>query len=193
MMMVMKRKEVLIGALIVLIGVAAFINFNYAQPQEAPTVAVTEETGDVQAEPETQTSAETQEAEPVGKLGEAQLVSAQVTDYFAQARLSREQARSTTTERLNEMIANENIDPETKQQAQSDLLAIANVADKEASAENMIKAKGYADAVVYVSGQTASVTVKAQSLEEADIAKIQDIVGAQTGVSIKNIKIVEVW
>jgi len=193
MMMVMKRKEVLIGALIVLIGVAAFINFNYAQPQEAPTVAVTEEAGDVQAEPETQTSAETQEAEPVGKLGEAQLVSAQVTDYFAQARLSREQARSTTTERLNEMIANENIDPETKQQAQSDLLAIANVADKEASAENMIKAKGYADAVVYVSGQTASVTVKAQSLEEADIAKIQDIVGAQTGVSIKNIKIVEVW
>ena len=193
MMMVMKRKEVLIGALIVLIGVAAFINFNYAQPQEAPTVAVTEEAGDVQAEPETQTSAETQEAEPVGKLGEAQLVSAQVTDYFAQARLSREQARSTTAERLNEMIANENIDPETKQQAQSDLLAIANVADKEASAENMIKAKGYADAVVYVSGQTASVTVKAQSLEEADIAKIQDIVGAQTGVSIKNIKIVEVW
>jgi len=193
MMMVMKRKEVLIGALIVLIGVAAFINFNYAQPQEAPTVAVTEEAGDVQAEPETQTSAETQEAEPVGKLGEAQLVSAQVTDYFAQARLSREKAKSTTTERLNEMIANENIDPETKQQAQSDLLAIANVADKEASAENMIKAKGYADAVVYVSGQTASVTVKAQSLEEADIAKIQDIVGAQTGVSIKNIKIVEVW
>ena len=81
---------------------------------------------------------------------------------------------------------------ETKQQAQSDLLAIAGVADKETAAENMIKAKGFADAVVYVSGDTASVTVKAQALSEADVAKIQDIVAAQTAVSIKNIKIVEV-
>lgn len=189
MMMVMKRKEVLIGALILLIGVAAFINFNYTQTSENQTLSqASSETVEEAVPKET----DKEETEPVGKMGEAQLVSATVSDYFSEARLSRESARSTTISRLNEIIDNANIDMETKQQAQSDLLAIAGVADKETAAENMIKAKGFADAVVYVSGDTASVTVKAQALSEADVAKIQDIVAAQTAVSIKNIKIVEV-
>ncbi len=183
MMMVMKRKEVLIGALILLIGVAAFINFNYTQNAQAPVVAQ-QETAEADKAPE--------ETQPAGKMGEAQLVSAPVEDYFSAARVSRENARSTTIARLNEIVDNANMDLETKKQAQTDLLAIAGVADKETAAENMIKAKGFADAVVYVSGDTASVTVKAQALSEADVAKIQDIVASQTNVSIKNIKIVEV-
>ena len=182
-MMVMKRKEVLIGALILLIGVAAFINFNYAGTDvTAPAEQVNSEAveqGEV-------------ESTPTGKLGEAQLVSAPVQEYFSQARVSRESARSTTLSRLNAILENENVDMETKQQAQKDLLAIASVSDKEAAAENMIKAKGFADAVVYVAGDTASVTVKATALTQADVAKIQDIVAGQTAVSIKNIKIVEV-
>ncbi len=190
MMMVMKRREVLIGALILLIGVAAFINFNYAQDSENPAMLQAEHSAGPQ---QAQENAEAEpKTAPAGKMGEAQLVSAELTDYFSDARISRESARSTTISRLNEIIDNANVDLETKQQAQSDLLAIAGVSDKEAAAENMIKAKGFADAVVYVSGDTASVTVKAQSLTEADVAKIQDIVASQTAVSIKNIKIVEV-
>lgn len=187
MMMVMKRKEVLIGALILLIGVAAFINFNYTQVGENPALSQASSTNVEEQEP-----AVDEETAPAGKMGEAQLVSAEVEDYFSTARVSRESARSTTISRLNDIIDNANIDLETKQQAQSDLLAIASVSDKEAAAENMIKAKGFSDAVVYVSGDTASVTVRAQALSEADVAKIQDIVASQTAVSIKNIKIVEV-
>ena len=187
MMMVMKRKEVLIGALILLIGVAAFINFNYAQDRENVAISQASET-----DAESGDAADAEPSAPAGKMGEAQLVSAPMTDYFADARISRENARSTTISRLNEIVENTSVDMETKKQAQDDLLAIAGVADKEAAAENMIKAKGFADAVVYVSADTASVTVKAKDLSESDVAKIQDIVNSQTAVSIKNIKIVEV-
>ena len=187
MMMVMKRKEVLIGALILLIGVAAFINFNYAQVDEDAALKQASSTEVEQAAPE-----ETDETVPAEKMGEAQLVSAGTDSYFSQARVSRESARSTTISRLNEIIENPNVDLETKQLAQEELLEIAGVADRETAAENMIRAKGFADAVVYISGEAASVTVKAEALSEAEVAKIQDIVASQAQVEIKNIKIVEV-
>lgn len=186
-MMVMKRKEILIGALILLIGVAAFINFNYA-PTEQTTPTMQAENSVAEA----QSDAAQTESAPAGKMGEAQLVNAGVEDYFSTARMNRESARSTTIARLEEIIDNPNVDLETKQRAQEELLCTAGMADKETAAENMIRAKGFADALVYISGDTASVTVKAQALTEADVAKIQDIVASQTAVEIKNIKIVEV-
>lgn len=187
MMMVMKRKEVLIGALILLIGVAAFINFNYTQADEDAALKQASSTEVAEDVPET-----AEEAVPAEKMGEAQLVSAGMDSYFSQARVSRESARSTTISRLNELVENPNIDLETKQQAQNELLEIAGVADRETAAENMIRAKGFEDAVVYISGEAASVTVKAETLSEVEVAKIQDIVASQAQVEIKNIKIVEV-
>lgn len=189
MMMVLKRKEVLIGSLILLIGVAAFINFNYAQVDENPALSQASSSEVTQAE---ETEEAGNAAEPTAKMGEAQLVSADMSDYFSQARVNRESARSTTIARFNEIIDNPNVDAQTRQQAQDSLLDIAGVADRETAAENMIRAKGFSDAVVYISGDMASVTVKASALTEAEVAKLQDIVASQAGIEIKNIKIVEV-
>lgn len=193
MMMVFKRKEVLIGALILLIGVAAFINFNYAgdttgdgtQTVSAPT----------QQEEQTQAQAEDeQQSQQTRKMGEAQYVSSSTDEnaYFAEARMNRENSRSKAIEMLNGIINNTNIDAESRQKAQEDIMKYASLTDQEAACENLIKAKGFADAVVFVNEPAANVTVKSEGLSTTDVAKIQEIVNAQTGIEIKNIKIVEV-
>ena len=55
--------------------------------------------------------------------------------------------------------------------------------------ENLIKAKGFQDAVVLIDNDTANVIVQADKLSEQEVAQIQDIVTRQTGISIDNIKI----
>lgn len=191
MMMILKRKEVLIGSLIMLILVAAFINYNYSAPvpQSIESSAETESENNYESE---------QVGEQARKMGEAQYVSGGAEaedssdDYFTQAKMNKESARSKSSEMLNEIIANPNIDAESKKKAQDDLISIAEASEKEASCENLIMAKGFSSCVVYINGEEVNVSVKSDGLSGSDIAKIQEITAAQTGISIKNIKIVEV-
>ena len=190
MMMILKRKEVLIGSLIMLILVAAFINYNYSDllPNDPMSVQTASEQTDI---PEN--DAQEQSGK---KMGEAQYVSSNTsavdTNYFTQARLDKESARSKSKEMYEQIIANENLDEESRKKAQEGLINLAGASDREASCENLIKAKGFADCVVYITDNSASVTVKAENLSNSDLAKIQEIVSSQTGILIKNIKIVEV-
>lgn len=198
MMMILKRKEVLIGSLILLILVAAFINFNYTSqpPVDDPNAALTSANASATPSPQATASPDGQADETARKMGEAQYVNSNAAqpegNYFAEARMNKESARSKSMEMLNEMLNNANIDAESKKKAQDDMLALASVTDKEASCENLIKAKGFEECVVFVNGDTASVTVKSSGLSSSDLAKIQEIVSSQTGILIKNIKIVEV-
>ncbi len=198
MMMILKRKEVLIGSLILLILVAAFINFNYTSqpPVDDPNAALTSANASATPSPQATTPPDGQADETARKMGEAQYVNSNAAQteagYFAEARMNKESARSKSMEMLNEMLNNANIDAESKKKAQDEMLALASVTDKEASCENLIKAKGFEECVVFVNGDTASVTVKSSGLSSSDLAKIQEIVSSQTGILIKNIKIVEV-
>ncbi len=201
MMMILKRKEVLIGSLIMLILVAAFINYNYSLPMPTEEGQIAGANTEMTATPTPGADAETArkmgEAQYVSTQGESEAVSTNGAasvgeDYFTQAKMNKEGARSKSIELLNEMINNPNVDAESKQRAQEELLSLSTAADKEASCENLIRAKGFSDCVTFISGDGVSVTVKSDGLTGADLAKIQEIVSSQTGISIKNIKIVEV-
>lgn len=198
MMMIFKRKEVLIGSLILLILVAAFINFNYSTqpPLDNTDAALTSAHTDLSDGAQEQETDTAQANETARKMGEAQYVSSNAADTgkndFAQARMNKESARSKSMEMLKDMLENGNVDAEGKKKAQDDILLLASLTDKEAACENLIKAKGFEECVVFVNGETVSVTVKSAGLSGSDVAKIQEIVSSQTGILIKNIKIVEV-
>lgn len=203
-MMVLKRKEILIGVLIVLIGVAGYINWNYAKlPEQQTQTATAGKTDQIDEAANTQPnedefedehSAPLQEDEQARKMGEAQYVSSSSASagYFAEARMNRESSRSKSIEMLNSIVNNSNSDADSKKQAQDEIMKLAAITDKETTAENLIRAKGFEDAVVYLSDNMVNVTVKSDSLSSSDMAKIQEITTSQTGISIKNIKIVEV-
>lgn len=198
-MMILKRKEVLIGSLIMLILVAAFINYNYSLPIPTDEISATADA----TQPSPMPTADAQTARKMGEAqyvstsgdGEAVSTSGEATasdDYFARARMERESARSKSLELLREMISSADVDAAGKQKAQDDLLKLSQASDKEAACENLVKAKGFSECVTFINGDGVSVTVKSDGLTGADLVKIQEIVSSQTGISIKNIKIVEV-
>lgn len=169
MMMVIKKKQLVIAALAIIIGTAGYINAGRKADTEAGQKY----------------------------LGEAQLVTSEGTvqeesDFFAQARLDREAGRSRSIETFNSIISSENADVEAKARAQQGVLELAQNTETETAVENLLRAKGFEDAVCYINNGMANVVVKAEILDSADVAKISEVVTEQSGISQDKIKIMEI-
>lgn len=178
-MMVFKRKQLTLIMLAVLICFAGYLNFVYG--------------GDESGEESEEVSS--------GYMGEAKLVSnmegtveenSDSDDFFASARLERESGRSKSIETFNSIINNENADAASKQSAQDGILELADNTEIESAIENLIKARGFEDAVCYINNSQANVVVKAESLDEAQVAVITEIVTEQTSIPAEKIKVVEI-
>lgn len=113
------------------------------------------------------------------------------TDFFEEFRLERERERALEIEAIQGVAAAPDTDPEVRREAQAALLAAVSRARREFDAESMILARGYADAIVSVTSEGASVVVKSGRLEEAGVRAIGDMVARATGVNLSRITIAE--
>ena len=135
-------------------------------------------------------STDTASGEITETPGEAVLTSSGGGSSFAaQARLSREQVRAKSKETLLEIINNENVTEEQKQNAVNDMTRLTETAEKEAAAELLLESKGFNDAVVSITDGTADVVVSQSELTDAQRAQIEDIVKRKTEISAENIVI----
>ena len=106
--------------------------------------------------------------------------------------MTREQVRAQNKESLMEIIDNENLSDEQKQDAVNQMVAMTDYAEKEAAAETLLASKGFIDAVVSMTADSADVVVGASELSEANLAQIEDIVTRKTGVAAQNVVITPV-
>lgn len=129
-MLVLKKKEIIAASLVVLIGVAGYLNWSYQD-----TIRVTDG----------------ESYEEAKRLGEAQYVSnsdgealaVASTNYFTSAKMEKENARSKALEILEETANNQSFDEGIRKKAQTEILEIAKFTEKETAIENTAKAKGY--------------------------------------------------
>ena len=113
-------------------------------------------------------------------------------DYFATARLTRQQARDSAISLLREASDSEVADPAVADEAAQTLQTLAAYALSEAQIENLVTAKGYADCVAFMGEDSISVVVSdSDGLDAADVAKISDIVMGETEYTADQIKILE--
>ena len=156
---------------------AIFLNGKYAEKVDKPTKVLGQ-------------------SELVSTDGDAAEVSANAEgkDYFASARLTRQQARDSALSLLKEASENDDVDAETASEAAKSIETLASYTLSEAQIENMVTAKGYEDCVVFMSEDGVSVVVSTgeEGLQTEDIARITDIVKQETGLSAESIKIMEV-
>ena len=153
--------------------------------------------GDIQAEEETKDTADasgqTEESTAAEGTtvtetpGEAVLTGA--SGFAAQAKVSREQVRSANKETLLEIINNENLGDDQKQEAVSSMVNMTDLAEQEEAAELLLEAQGFSDVVVNLTGGSADVIVPQEYMEDASRAQIEDIVKRKTSVPVENIVI----
>lgn len=208
--MSIKKNHVIITALVVMIAAAGYLNYIDSAPGSVSEVMLTDE-GDLAAVPDevavndenpeilgeeaaleatSQASEGATEEAANPDAGTAVFVnSSNDSSYFVQAKLEREQSRNKQKDMLNEMLNNENIDGEKKNEVTTAMLQIQQRIEKETAAESMIEAKGFNEVYVRIDEDTVDVVVDKAELTDAEIAQIEDIVKRKTGVSADKIRI----
>ena len=113
------------------------------------------------------------------------------SDYFASARLTRQQARDNAISLLQEAAEQENADQSVANEASEGIQVLASYTLKEAQIENLVTAKGYQDCVAFMGEDGISIVVSTDDgeLTAEDVAKITDIAKTETGYSASGIRI----
>lgn len=113
-----------------------------------------------------------------------------VDAYFSATQVSRQRARDEALEVLQSVVDNAESDDGTRQSALTGIASIAEEIRKEADMESLITAKGFEQCVAVLNGDTVSIIVKSDTLQPAQIAQINEIVYASTGISPSGVTII---
>lgn len=195
------KRQMTLLTLVVALGVAVYLNWEYAKTDQ-PFALQGAETAQTSASAVTDVLATEDEALPVlealpdKNYGDAQLVNASESggEYFEQARLQRSKTRDEALDKLQKSLKGTDLSKEERAAATENLTAVINNIAKEGDIENMVKAKGFADCVAFIDGGKVNLAVKtgSEGLGKSEVAQLRDIILGKLDVTAQDISIVEV-
>ncbi len=212
-MVSLKKRGAVYGVIGLMLCVAVYLNWSYFQsPSELTVAAQTEDTAesvygevtsvnadsnavqnktDSKSEKKTSGNKTTTKDSAAGGTNANSSTASSGDDSFSQARLKRQTARDEALSILKETASSEDATESTKEDATRQISAIAANAVLESKIESRIQGKGFSDAVVTIEDGSVSATVAGKNgkLTETDVAKVADIIVAETGVELSTIKI----
>lgn len=189
--MIIKKRQLLLATLVIALAAAVFVNWYYTRPEIESANAKTE-------------SATAPEVKEGVNLGDARYVistdaslddtalQAQANEYFASAKLRRQNAHDEAAEALNDIIKDGSSSSEAVSKASSALEELAKSISLESDIENLIVAKAGCENLVILNGGNAEIIVENGALDEVSIIKIKEIAVEQTGYSVDKISITEI-
>ena len=182
--LIIGRKQIVIAGLAVLLGAAVYVNYLYSSSQQVKT-----------AEPDDAQTATYGEIRFVDAPTDSKTVDIKDTssdEYFAQARLDKQKSRDQSIEVLQSFWYGGDSTPDELAVISDDVMAVSSYIEKETRVENLLKAQGFADALCYLTGNTANIVVKTQGLDTAQAAQIKSTLLGEIAVPAENITIVEI-
>ena len=178
------KRNVVVATMAILVCAAVALNWKYSGED---AVKGAQETGSKLLGEATLVSG--QEGDAEGAADEEAVYTG--SDYFASARLTRQQARDNAISLLKDAAEQEGADTATANEASESIQVLAAYTMKEAQIENLVTAKGYKECVAFMGDDGISVVVSTGTgeLTAEDVAKITDIAMAETGLDAGGIKI----
>lgn len=193
-----KKNQIIITTLAVMIAIAGYLNYSgklFSETDkgtaEANTELVNQELLDISEEDLETGNMEiaSNDSDVEGTPGEAVLTNSGANNTVAEAKVSREQVRAQNKETLQAIIDNTNISEEEKQDAVAQMVQMTQFAEQEMAIETLMASKGFSEAVVSLTNDSADVVVDASELTDANRAQIEDIVTRKTEIAPENIVI----
>ena len=189
----MGKRQLVLSALIVALGAAVYLNWEFMDHDslmatDAVVSNSSHELGEAQLAnvPVSGSSNSNSSAQSGNKTGTMS------SDYFSEARLSRQKSRDQAVELLEKTITDTKSNDAAKKDAVAKAAVISQNTIQESNIENLIKAKGFLDCVVFIQNSECSVVVKMKDSSQNNATVIKDIVEGQSGIKCDKIKIVEV-
>lgn len=182
------KKNIVAAAVLVTVCAGIYINWQYTENNTTANLTDTLDAEKVMSDDTLVLS------DDMAAIAAGEDVATTATDYFAAVRLSRQQARDSAVNLLQEAMAYSGESGSKEVESAMELEEIVQTALSEAQIESLIIAKGYADCVAYMSNEGISVAVASPEggLQQEDVAVIADIVMTQSEYTLSDIRVVEV-
>jgi stage III sporulation protein AH len=203
-MKVLKRNQLIILVISLMLVTAGYLNFTstnekmenkdvVAELGDATLVSNNNVVNENQGENKEEKKQNDNESEVINEnetIGENEAVETNQEDtYFTTSKLERENIYSQMLESYQEIYNNVNSTVEQKNLAIEDISKINEKRNAIMIAENLVKAKGFEDIVIFSNSNSVSVIIKAEKLEPEQIAQIQNIVSRELEVGAEAISI----
>lgn len=202
----MKKNQVVIYVIALMLVVAGYLNF----------------TADGDFKSAVQTASSEEELDKMANIGDAQLVSSNVVsddldisntisksdiseseslettskdiqknndDYFSTSKLERDTMYSQMLETYEKVLNSTNSLETQKQSATQEITKINETKNSIIVSENLLQTKGFENSVIFVNGDSISVIIGASELKKEEVAQIQNIIAREMKASIENIHI----
>ncbi len=111
--------------------------------------------------------------------------------YFSSVQVSRQRSRDEALEVLQAVVDNKEATATAKEEALAEINKMAKTMEAESNIESLVVAKGFAECVAVISSEGASIVVRSDGLQAAQISQINEIVYEQAGILPANIKIIQ--
>ncbi len=201
------KRQLLIGALVVALGAAVYLNWQFsgtqpvsAEPEESSsvskqlgqTVYVNTEISDApKEEVSTESSVTLQSSSEVSRPRNSKLSDEQ-QEFFDNAVRERSQANETALNGLKEIIEAADNSDHAKLEAVEAADVLTNLIKAEVNAEAEIKTKGFDECMVSVNNGNCTVIVTEQGLNDATVITIKDIINRQLAIDFDKITITSI-
>lgn len=179
------KRNIVMVAVLLFVCAAVYLNWSYSnQYGKADSDMVAAEDAAMEASDEKYTET----------LANEEAAAEAVSNYFAEARLTRQQSRDEALALLESAAAGEGASQETIDAAMASITAMATWSLQESQIENLLLARGFDDCVAYMTGDGVTVAVPAptEGLSEAAVARISDTITTETGMSVSQIHVIEI-
>ena len=183
MNMIISKKHIVLSALVLALSVAVYLNWEYVKTN-GDTFENTSKVAVDGAVEET--------ASPGGEDGKTGETAAYGEAYFAEAKLSRTKARDEAADALKYMLEDANLTTDQMTQLTIEAADIAKSIETEGKIENLIKAKGFQECMVYLADDKIDVLVKCSGMTDSEAAQIKDVILGEVAVPDSSISIIEI-
>lgn len=189
MNMLIKRRQLIMAALVVALGSAVFVNWHFTNSQGKAT-SPSEPTNEyVQSLGEARLVNSDNAKEE--KASNAAAVASASTDYFTTVKLKRTKAHDDALEKLKALLKEVPEKSDSAEEISKSIDSLSKIIKLEADIEALISAKLKCECVVILNNDNAEVVVTKGNLNDASILQIMDAVLNNTEVKAENIKISE--
>ena len=110
-------------------------------------------------------------------------------EYFTKSKLERDTMYSQMIESYENVLNSSNSLETQKQSATEEIKKINDTKNSIMICENLISTKGFANNIIFVNGDSISVIIGVEQLQQEEVAQIQNIISRELHAEIENIHI----
>lgn len=191
--MIAKKKQILTATLVLALVCAVGVNWYYSRPGNSPISSSSTTQQDEQNLGDSLLVAgSVKTTEPATAENETtEKTETENNEAFAKAQLNKTKSHDEIKSQMEKLMNSENLDTESKSKLTKLMTDFTDSVKKESDCESLVSAKTGSDCIVIINDETAQVIMQKNSLDEATILQITEIIEKNTNISAENLTIIE--